>query len=123
MKSETAEFGVKSIVFELGLFRTKIMAPGNVRQEPSQIEDYTPIAQAVGPFTAGQNGNQDGDLSQAVSIMIDVVRGEGVAEGRETPERLPLGPDMLGVMRKKCTDSLKIYDEWEKVIASTNFGE
>lgn len=99
MKLETAAFGVKSIIFELGLFRTKIMVPGKVKQEPSQIGDYTPIAQAVGQFVVGQNGNQDGDPGKAVSIMIDVVRGGGVAEGQETPERLPLDPDMLDVMR------------------------
>jgi len=121
LKAETAGFGIKSIIFELGLFRTKIMQPGNVRGQPSHIEDYAPLSQAVGQFVQAQNGNQAGDPKKAVSIMIDVVRGEGVAEGKEAPARLPLGPDMLGVMRTKCNDTLKICDEWEKVSGSTNF--
>ena len=84
------------------------MHPGNVRGQPSHIEEYAPIAQAIGQFVAAKNGNQDGDPKKTVSIMIDVVKREGVAEGKETPARLSLAPDMLGVMRKKFTDTLKI---------------
>jgi hypothetical protein len=53
--------------------------------------------------------------------MIDVVKGEGVAKGKETPARLPIGQDSLGVVRTKCKDTLKICDEWDKVIATTNY--
>lgn len=121
LKLEIATFGIKSVIFELGFFRTKIMHPGNMRCQPSYIEDYAPIAHAVNQFVIEKDNNQAGDPKKAVSIIVDVVRDEGVAQGKEMPARLPLGPDVLDVVRKKCTDTLKICDDWERVSSSTNF--
>lgn len=107
-------------MFELGFFRTKIMHPDNVKTGPSTIEDYAPISSAVAQFVAEINGKQPGDPKKAVEIMVDVVKGEGVAAGKTMPERLPLGPDVLATIRKKCISTMAICDEWEKVIMSTN---
>ena len=54
--------------------------------------------------------------------MIDVVRGEGMAKekGGEVPIRLPMGRDALMAMREKCLATLKICDEWEGWISSTD---
>jgi hypothetical protein len=67
------------------------------------------------------NGNQPGDPEKAVQRMVVVVRGEGVAEGREWPARLPLGRDALVIIRRKCEETLRICEEWEGVICSTDF--
>ena len=53
--------------------------------------------------------------------MIDVIKGEGVAKGKEMPPRLPLGTDALEVIRSKCLATLKVCDEWEQTIKSTDF--
>ncbi|KAF4633900.1 hypothetical protein G7Y89_g4219 [Cudoniella acicularis] len=76
LRQETAAFGIKSIPFQLGFFRTK--------------------------------------------IMIDVVKGEGVAEGKELPERLPLGPDVLAKARDRYTKYLELCTEWGGVVMSTD---
>ncbi|KAF2871948.1 putative hydroxybutyrate dehydrogenase [Massariosphaeria phaeospora] len=121
MKQEVAHLNIKSVIFELGFFRTKIMHPDNVlkfRSEP--IADYDGIRDLTSQFVDGINGNQPGDPKKAVEIMIDVVKGEGVAAGKEMPDRLPLGPDCLATMRKRCVGNLTTCNEWEDVIRSTN---
>jgi hypothetical protein len=67
------------------------------------------------------NGTQVGDPEKAVEVMIDVVKGEGVAQGKEMPERLPLGADALATARKRMVDYLAVCNEWEDVIRSTSF--
>jgi hypothetical protein len=120
LKAETAHLDIKSVIFELGFFRTKIMDPANVKFRSEPIEDYKPIRDAVAQFVEGINGHQPGDPEKAVKIIVDVVKGEGVAEGKPLPERLPLGPDCLATLRKKAVDNLTVCNEWEDVIRSTN---
>jgi hypothetical protein len=111
LKAETAHLDIKSVIFELGFFRTKIMDPANVKFRSEPIEDYKPIRDAVAQFVEGINGHQPGDPEKAVKIM---------AEGKPLPERLPLGPDCLATLRKKAVDNLTVCNEWEDVIRSTN---
>ncbi|KAF4626142.1 hypothetical protein G7Y89_g12021 [Cudoniella acicularis] len=123
LRQETTSFGIQSVLFQLGFFRTKIMDPANIKAQgdpASAIADYTELNTIIGGFVGQMNGNQPGDPEKAVKIMIDVVKGEGVAEGKEIPERLPLGPDVLGKIRDKYTKYLEFCTEWENVIASTD---
>lgn len=69
------------------------------------------------------NGAQKGDPQKGVSRMIDVVKGEGMEEGRKMPLRMPIGPDSLRAVREKCEETLRICGEWEELIGSTDFDE
>jgi NAD(P)-dependent dehydrogenase (short-subunit alcohol dehydrogenase family) len=120
LKQETAQFGIKSIIFEPGLFRTKMMDAKNIKFRQDSIADYDDLRNIVKQYVQGLTGNQPGDAKKAVEIMVDVVRGEGAAEGKELPQRLPLGPDCLALMRKIAVGNLAICNEWEDVIRSTN---
>jgi hypothetical protein len=55
--------------------------------------------------------------------MIDVVKGEGVAEGKVVPERLLLGSDIFPKIKNKYTKYLEGCDKWEPVITSTDLAE
>lgn len=77
----------------------------------------------MGGMVQQVDGNQPGDPAKAVSIMMDVVKGEGVAEGKAFPNRLPLGPDCLATLRKHRVNDLLIANEWEEVSRSTNFDQ
>jgi hypothetical protein len=96
------------------------MHPDNIKALPPAIEAYRDVSKAIGEFVTNMNGNQPGDPKKAVEIMIDVVKGEGFAAGKTMPERLPLGPDALNVIRKKCNATLEVCNEWESVIMSTD---
>jgi hypothetical protein len=97
------------------------MDPENVKFRSNPIADYDDLRNMVAQFVQSADGKQPGDPKKAVEIMLDVVRGEGVAEGKAFPERLPLGPDCLDTMRRRCVSSLAICNEWDNVIRSTNY--
>ncbi|KAH8590717.1 hypothetical protein B0O99DRAFT_598750 [Bisporella sp. PMI_857] len=101
----------------------KSWTPANLRVDldPSNsIAEYAPLNTIVGGFVQQMNGNQPGDGQKAVAVMIDVVKGEGIAEGKEIPERLPLGSDILEKLKNKYTRALEVCREWEGLIASTD---
>ncbi|KAG1874809.1 hypothetical protein F4604DRAFT_1680714 [Suillus subluteus] len=65
-------------------------------------------------------GRQPGDPMKAMKFVVDVVRGEGVAVGREWPLYLALGEDAERDIRNKCMMMLKHLDEWQDVIRDVN---
>jgi hypothetical protein len=70
-----------------------------------------------------EDGKQPGDLRKGVAVVIDLVRGEGVAKGREVPFRLPLGSDCYETIEQKCRDTLRDLELWKDVIQSTDYPE
>ena len=68
-----------------------------------------------------RNGKQPGDMQKAVQRIVDVVRSEGMATGRPMPKRLPLGSESLEIIKEKCFETLRICNEWEHIITSTDF--
>jgi len=56
-------------------------------------------------------------------VIVDLVRGEGVAVGREVPFRIPLGSDCLETVRETCEGTLGALGEWDEVIPSTDLQE
>lgn len=72
---------------------------------------------------ADADQKQDGDTRKAVKIILDLVRQEGCAAGRDIPFRLPLGPDCAEEMKAKCEETLKVLEDWKPIITSTNFEE
>ncbi|KAK6224111.1 hypothetical protein LQW54_000258 [Pestalotiopsis sp. IQ-011] len=73
--------GVKVLIVEPGCFRTRAFA--NINHVPARSEAYAQFNAAVRSVEAGIVGNEPGDAGKAVEIMIDLVRGNGVAAGRE----------------------------------------
>lgn len=109
------------MLFQLGFFRTNIYHPSNVQLVDNAISDYDSVRTLVEQSVQQTYGDEPGDPKKAVEIMLDVVRGEGVAQGKILPSTLPLGPDALTTMREKFLRGLQICDEWEDVICSTDF--
>ena len=88
--------------------------------EELKIPEYTDIHKALQAGVGAVDGTQPGDPAKAAERMVDVVRKEGMAAGKETPLRMPLGRDGMEQVRNKCVSMLKIIDEWEDVIVSTD---
>jgi len=68
-------------------------------------------------------GSQKGDPDKAMEVVVDVVRGEGIAKGRPWPLYLVLGDDADADVRQRSTNLLKHVDQWGDVIKSVNFDE
>ena len=120
LQQETAHFGIQSVIFEPGYYQTKIMSPTNVKTAALRISDYEGIDKAISGFVEATNGNQPGDPRKLVERIIDVVKSEGMAAGKPIPQRLPMGRDSMAAIRKKCEATLKLCDEWETLITSTD---
>lgn len=58
-----------------------------------------------------------------VRIILDIVKQEGFAKGKERPLRFPLGRDCHEDNKAKCEEILKVLEERNSVIRSTNFEE
>jgi len=123
LAGEVRPLGIKTLLVEPGFFRTAILTPENVKLPDSTIKDYEQINQGIKETLEGANGKQPGDPVRGVEIILDVVKREGVAagQGKEYPARLPLGTDALECLRKKCRDTLKLLDEWERIIVRSDF--
>ena len=112
-------FGIRTIIFEPGYYRTK--AFGNIiHHTPDSIPDYSDFNKAVREFEKTSYGKEPGDPKKAVERMIDVVKGEGLAKGRDLPVRMPLGSDGLKFVEDQCMATLKICEKWRDLITSTD---
>jgi hypothetical protein len=87
------------------------------------LKYYDEINQGLQATLERANRKQSGDPERGVAKILDVIKGEGIAanKGKEYPARMPLGTDALECLRKNCNDTLKLLDDWESVIVSSDF--
>jgi len=120
LQKEVGQFGIQTVQFDIGFFRTKFQTSDNMQFKPPVFDDYKPTVEAFLPFISTMNGYQPGDVRKGVQRMIDVLTQEGMAKGKKIPERLPLGPDGLATVREYCKKMLETCEEWEDLISSTD---
>ncbi|KAI0040860.1 NAD(P)-binding protein [Auriscalpium vulgare] len=120
---EIAPLGLRSVCVEPGYFRTAFLADGNRAPYVSRIEDYREVTAAMDAHFQAANGRQPGDPARLVAVLVDCVRGEGAAAGRELPGVLQLGSDCVREARGVCEETLQRIDAWGDVFASTDFPE
>ncbi|KAI0486086.1 NAD(P)-binding protein [Xylaria cf. heliscus] len=109
---------LKVLIIEPGYFRTRAFS--NINHVPARVPAYAEFNAGVRAVEASIVGNEPGDATKAVSIMIDLVNGTGVASGKDIPLRVPLGSDGWERIRAKGESIVKICDEWEEVAKSTD---
>jgi hypothetical protein len=121
LERETEHLGIKSLLIEPGRFRTKLLSTGNLNVVQSTIPEYMEASKGFIQGLAMEDQTQPGNTEKAVEIILDLVRNEGCAVGREVPFRLPLGTDCYESVKAKCEATLKLLEDWENVIKSTNY--
>ncbi|KAI1095505.1 NAD(P)-binding protein [Rostrohypoxylon terebratum] len=120
LSRETEGFGIKTLLIEPGRFRTMLLSPENLRSKRSKIADYEKGSEAHANSLARDDRLQPGDTKKAVKIIVDLVRKEGCAEGKEVPFRFPLGTDCYETLKGKCEETLSLLEDWKEVINSTD---
>ncbi|EIW75512.1 NAD(P)-binding protein, partial [Coniophora puteana RWD-64-598 SS2] len=130
---EIAPFGIRTLLVEPGAFRTEniygqhFLSPSTHPADFStggtarDIPDYAVTRDADIAKFAAPSGKQPGDPDKAARAIVDVVRGEGVAEGREWPMYLVLGTDADDNIREKVGKVIKDIDEWRDVVRGVGF--
>lgn len=105
-----------------GSFRTE-----NVLGQPMTIHRHVPeydmLREAAAQKFAALAGTERGDPNKAMELLVDVVRGEGRAYGREWPMWLFMGKDAYRDVRNKCDRVLKTLDVWEDIATDLEFDD
>lgn len=111
--------GIKVLIVEPGYYRTK--AFNNIDHVEARVPDYAQFNAAVRQAEAGLTASAPGDPEKAVACMIDLAKGQGIADGKTVPLRVPLGSDGWGRIKAKSQEMLETCENWEEVAKSTDF--
>jgi hypothetical protein len=120
LNNEVSHFGIKSLLIEPGRFQTRLLSETNMRGALSKIPAYAENSKALMEILRKEDWNQPGDSAKLAKIVIDLVKQEGIAAGRDVPFRLPLGIDVYDDIKAKCEATLRLLEEWKDVIRSTD---
>ncbi|TFK33479.1 hypothetical protein BDQ12DRAFT_691158 [Crucibulum laeve] len=117
---ELAPLNVRVLLVAPGAFRTEGIY-GQQFYVDNPIPDYDNIRITSKAQFASVSGTEKGDPAKAMEVLVDVVRGEGVAKGRPWPGYLVLGEDAEADVRNKSAKVLAVLDEWKDVARGVNF--
>jgi len=124
----------ETLALELGPLNIRVLLvePGAFRTEgiySHQFDCSNPIPDYDEQRVSGCvnfpsiSGKQPGDPDKAMNIVVDVVKGEGCAGGREWPLYLVLGKDVEADIRHKCAKVLKHLDDWNDVVRGVDLDD
>ncbi|KAI0056647.1 NAD(P)-binding protein [Artomyces pyxidatus] len=118
LHTEIAPFGLRSFVVEPGAFHTDILE----KRPPYEhrIAAYRPLVDVVEGFVNGLIGNQKGDTEKGCEVIVDLVRGDGVAAGAEVPTVVALGSDCVESTIATLKGSLALAEKWAPISSSTD---
>jgi len=122
---ETSDLGIRTHILILGAFRTNILDANKKggTLDASGISDYGSVRTSMAKRHEETHGKQPGDPAIAAQRIVDIVRLENLTE-EETKSlslRIPFGTDALGIVRRKCMETLQMLEPWETFAASTDF--
>ncbi|KAF8838181.1 NAD(P)-binding protein [Paxillus ammoniavirescens] len=119
---ELAPLNIRVLIVEPGSFRTEGIYT-NLFDVSNPICDYDEQrADSLATYNV-LDGKQPGDPVKAMNAVVDVVRGEGVAAGKEWPLYLVLGRDAEIDIRNKCAKMIRHLDEWSDVVRGVDIDE
>jgi hypothetical protein len=109
----------------LGQFRTSILDAKNLKAhlDITGIPEYESIKQSMASRYATSCGKQPGDPKIAAERIVDIARLENLSEFERGSLllRIPLGGDAIGVVRRKCEETMRALEGWEEFAKSTDF--
>lgn len=56
-----------------------------------------------------------------MEIIVDLIKGEGLAKGKTLPTVFGLGSDAYATIKAASENTLSQLEEWKEVIVSTDF--
>lgn len=116
LAKELSEFLIRVLIVEPSGFRTEQNVLGYPFQVPSNPDiDYAPMRELIQSRLEALDLKQSGDPDKAVEVIVDVVRGEGVAQGRDWSLYLPLGREANSDLETKCGIMLNTVEEWREI--------
>ncbi|KAK7039599.1 putative oxidoreductase YusZ [Favolaschia claudopus] len=118
---ELAQFNIRVLIVEPSAFRTRMVRTVDNYNLSNTITAYDATREVNLQWYADRDGNQAGDPEKAMEAVVDVVRGEGAANGKPWPTYLLLGKEADRDIRAKCKIMTDHLDDWSEVVKSVDF--
>ncbi|PYH94022.1 short-chain dehydrogenase/reductase SDR [Aspergillus ellipticus CBS 707.79] len=121
LSRELKPFGIRVILVEPGLFRTKFLSTFAV-PAAGLTQDYigTPLDESLQAFR-NHDGTQKGDPLKGAQRILEVVTQTGMAVGTDDVLRVPLGPDCFNRFQTKCDALQKNLSKMKEIAHSTDY--
>ncbi|KAF4450937.1 hypothetical protein F53441_5998 [Fusarium austroafricanum] len=123
LRYELSSFNICATVVEPGYFRTSFLNPGVKQTTKTRLLAYEDESTASGKARRAlvdTDQKQPGDVKKGTRVIVEVLTGRGVGEGRDVPMRIVLGSDADVYIRNKCEETLELLNEWKSVTVSTD---
>uniref|UniRef100_A0A0W0GBX8 Uncharacterized protein n=1 Tax=Moniliophthora roreri TaxID=221103 RepID=A0A0W0GBX8_MONRR len=121
LHEEISPLGLRSVCIDFGYFRTSFLTPDHRKPYTPRIADYAPITEKSEAGLQAYNGRQPGDPQRGVEVVLDIVRGEGVAKDKRFQKSIQLGSDCYADAKAESEKALNRLKEWKEVSISTDF--
>ncbi|KAJ8085605.1 hypothetical protein PM082_004423 [Marasmius tenuissimus] len=123
LHTEIAPLGLRSLCLDFGYFRTSFLSSDHRQPYIARIPDYQELTEKSEAALQAYNGKQPGDPKKAVQVLLDIVHGDGLAQGKPFPTSVQFGSDCYSVAKEHCETALANLEEWKEVSFNTNFPE
>lgn len=120
---EVAKFGIRIQLVEPGAFRTNFLDQNNIQYAPLSEPYREGVCGDMLKVLHGMHGKQLGDPVTAAERIFEVVMEQGMAEGKPTQLRLPLGSDCVATVREKLQSVTENFNQFEDIAKSTNIAQ
>lgn len=121
LHNETKSLGIRTLLMEPGRFRTSLLSTTNLKSTQSQLQEYEAASATHCAHLKSEDYNQPGDPRKFVKLVLDLVRQEGCAKGKNVPFRLPVGRDAVEEIGLKLSEMGNVLEEWDSIISSTDY--
>ncbi|KAK1218302.1 hypothetical protein PQX77_019014 [Marasmius sp. AFHP31] len=121
LHTEIAPLGLRSLCIDFGYFRTSFLSSDHRQPYVARIPDYQELTEKSEAALQAYNGKQPGNPQKAVQVLLDLVHGDGLAQGKPFPTSVQFGSDCYSVAKEHCETALANLEEWKEVSFSTDF--
>jgi NAD(P)-dependent dehydrogenase (short-subunit alcohol dehydrogenase family) len=127
LNKEVRPFGIKVVTFESGGFPTSLGQPRDggettfaTNAQKSDTGYEKGFMEVAGMFASDPMAFMPGDLNRVGPTIVDVVKGEGVAEGKKWAVHVVMGSDAYLSVKQKCEEELQLLEGWKDVSVQTD---
>jgi NAD(P)-dependent dehydrogenase (short-subunit alcohol dehydrogenase family) len=121
LAQEVYQFNIRVLIVEPGAFKTKTVKNTQFRCD-NPHPDYDNMRAIFHKMVAVlEDQAYHGDPRKGMEVLVDIVKGEGKAKGRDMPSYVFLGESAHEAVKKQIETIGKTAEEWKDITSDLNF--